>query len=145
MAMAGFARRLIDLRRQYPILRRGRFLTGHNSSETDVKDVTWINAAGEEMQLTDWQDATLRCFGMLMDGRAQATGVRRATTDTTLLMILNANHQPTPFCLPRCVGGRHWSPLIDTTTAQPLDDLAFAVGETYLVADCSLLVFALRP
>jgi glycogen operon protein len=145
VAMAGFARRLIDLRRQYPILRRGRFLTGHNSSETDVKDVTWINAAGEEMQLTDWQDATLRCFGMLMDGRAQATGVRRATTDTTLLMILNANHQPTPFCLPRCVGGRHWSPLIDTTTAQPLDDLAFAVGETYLVADCSLLVFALRP
>jgi glycogen operon protein len=144
-AMAAFVQRLIDLRRQYPILRRGRFLTGHVSSETGVSDVTWISAAGEEMQLADWQDSTLRCFGMLMDGRAQATGVRRTATDTTLLMILNANPQPTPFCLPRCVGGRHWSPLIDTTTALKLPDTAFAVGETYHVADGSLLVFALRP
>ena len=65
------------LRHKYPILRRGRFLTGVSSEELGVKDVTWINAAGTEMRPEHWADPTMHCFGMLIDGRAQATGIRR--------------------------------------------------------------------
>ena len=35
---------------RFPILRRGRFLTGEYNEELGVKDVTWINAAGTEME-----------------------------------------------------------------------------------------------
>ena len=47
----GFVREVIGLRHQYPILRRERFLDRRvQTSELGVKDVTWINAAGVEMQ-----------------------------------------------------------------------------------------------
>ena len=47
----------------------------------------------------------MRCFGMLMDGRAQETGIRRRGQDATLLMILNGVHDMVKFTLPACAGG----------------------------------------
>ena len=32
------------------------FLTAEYNPELEVKDVTWINAAGIEMRPSDWQD-----------------------------------------------------------------------------------------
>ncbi len=75
-----FVRKLTHLRHQYPILRRNRFLTGAYDDELDVKDLTWINASGAEMRAEDWSDAGMRCFGMLIDGRARPTGVRQRGT-----------------------------------------------------------------
>ena len=69
--------KLTALRHKYPILRRSRFLTGDYNEELDVKDVTWINASGAEMTGEEWDDERMHCFGMLMDGRAQPTGIRR--------------------------------------------------------------------
>ena len=46
----------------------------------------------------------MRCFGMLMDGRAQTTGVRQRGTEATMLLVLNAHHdlvQLHPAGLPR--------------------------------------------
>ena len=34
----------------------------------------------------------MRCFGMLIDGRAQATGIRQRGQDATLLLVFNAHH-----------------------------------------------------
>ena len=34
----------------------------------------------------------MRCFGMLIDGRAQPTGIRKRGEDATLLLVLNAWH-----------------------------------------------------
>ncbi len=39
------------------MLRRTRFLTGQYDEELGIKDVTWINANGEEMQEANWKDA----------------------------------------------------------------------------------------
>ena len=85
-----FVQRLTALRHKYPILRRSRFLTGDYNEELGVKDVTWINASGTEMKPEEWGDTNMRCFGMLMDGRAQPTGIRQRGEDATLLMVLNA-------------------------------------------------------
>jgi len=74
-ALIRFAVKLTRLRHQYPMLRRTRFLTGEYNEELGVKDVTWLNANGSEMQAGDWQDGNMKCFGMLMDGRAQGTGI----------------------------------------------------------------------
>ena len=38
-----FTRKLIALRKAYPILHRGRFLVGQYNEELDVKDVTWLS------------------------------------------------------------------------------------------------------
>jgi isoamylase len=140
-----FVRTLTSLRRAYPILHRSRFLTGEYNEELGIKDVTWINASGAEMRDEDWSDGNMRCFGMLMDGRAQATGIRQRGGDATLLMVLNAHHDVVLFTLPECTGGDEWTLLIDTNLPDgPVDEI-FKTGEQYDVTARSLLLYALRP
>ena len=139
-----FVQQLTALRHKYPILRRSRFLTGVYSDELGVKDVTWINASGAEMKPEEWGDMNMECFGMLMDGRAQPTGIRRRGEDATLLMVLNSYHDLVEFTLPETVGGWHWQLLIDTNLPEDAEMGTFATGEVYGVTGRSLLLFALE-
>jgi glycogen operon protein len=139
---ADFTRDLIALRRQYPILRRSRFLTGEHNAALGVKDVTWINPNGAEMQAPDWADDNARCLGMLMDGRSQTTGIRRMGEDATMLLVLNAYHDVVDFHLPHAPGGQRWRVLIDTNApGREPADLDF--GHGYQVTARSLLLFLL--
>ena len=72
------------------MLRRGRFLTGAYDEELGVKDVSWLTPAGIEMTEANWNDGNGRCLGVLLDGRAQETGIRRVGSDSTLLTIVNS-------------------------------------------------------
>ena len=144
-AQAALVKRLIALRQKYPILHRGRFFTGQEIDGLGVKDVTWINATGAEMQGDEWGDGGMRCFGMLIDGRAQATGIRRPGQDTTMLIALNAHHGMVGFTLPECTNGAGWELLLDTNVPEDPRKQTFAIGEEYLVNGRSLLLFALTP
>jgi len=143
-ALIRFVQQLTALRHKYPILRRSRFLTGVYNEELGVKDVTWINASGAEMKPEEWGDMSMECFGMLMDGRAQPTGIRRRGEDATLLMVLNGYHDLVGFTLPETVGGWHWQLLIDTNLPEDAEMGTFATGEAYGVTGRSLLLFALE-
>jgi isoamylase len=143
-ALADFTQQLTAIRKQYPILRRNRFLTGAFNEELGVKDVTWVHPSGEEMKEENWK--TDRCFGMLIDGRAQPTGLRRRGSDATLLILFNSFHEPVPFAIPTTVGSEHWCLLLDTNN----DDLAieaknFRSGDKYEVSPRSLHLFTLIP
>ncbi len=142
--MTAFVRKLTRLRHEYPILRRGRFMTGEFNEELQVRDVTWINASGQEMGGGDWDDGNMRCFGMLMDGRAQATGIRRRGSAATMLMVLNAYHDLVGFTLPDCTDGKHWKLLFDTNTPDELREEPFAIGDVYGVTGRSCLLFRLN-
>ncbi|MCU1294564.1 MAG: glycogen debranching protein GlgX, partial [Bryobacterales bacterium] len=95
-----FVRKLTGLRHRYPILRRNLFLTGEYNEELGVKDLTWLNANGCEMEQQNWEDPLMRCFGMLLDGRAQPTGIRQRGREATLLLIFNSHHDLVNFTLP---------------------------------------------
>ncbi|HEY8580688.1 MAG TPA: glycogen debranching enzyme GlgX, partial [Beijerinckiaceae bacterium] len=86
-----------------------------------------------------------RCFGVLLDGRAQETGVRRPGADSTLLMVFNAHHDVVPFTLPEAVGGSSWVRLVDTNIDLDQELAETATGETYEVTGRSLLLFILKP
>jgi glycogen operon protein len=138
-----FVQQLTRLRHQYPILRRTRFLTGEYNKELDVKDVSWINANGNEMQEANWTDAAMHCFGMLIDGRAQTTGIRQRGQETTLLLVFNSHHDVVEFTFPECSGGETWSLLIDTNIPGE-EDGAFRTGDKYQVTGRSFLMFKLE-
>jgi glycogen operon protein len=140
-----FVQTLTKLRRDYPILRRARFLTGDYNEALGVKDVTWINANGAEMTGDEWSDAGMHCFGMIMDGRAQVTGIRQRGQDKTLLMVLNAHYDLVTFVLPKAADGAGWSLLIDTNRTDETLDARFDMGDAYEVTARSLLVFSLVP
>jgi isoamylase len=138
-----FVQKLTWMRHKYPILRRSLFLTGDYSKDLDVKDLTWINASGSEMQGENWSDAGMRCFGMLIDGRAQPTGVRQRGTEATMLLVLNGHFDLVEFTLPAAPGGNTWTRLMDTNVPDDPKTASFKTGESYGVTARSLLLFAL--
>ncbi|WP_338665267.1 glycogen debranching protein GlgX [Pararoseomonas sp. SCSIO 73927] len=139
-----FTRKLLELRHKYPILRRTRFLTGQMNEELGVRDVTWINANGSEMQPGDWDNATTKCFGMLMDGRAQVTGIRKRGQDATVLMVINGHHDLVEFNLPDASGCQGWTLLADTNIPDDEEERAFECGDTYQVTGRSVVLFLLQ-
>ncbi|MBV8167361.1 MAG: glycogen debranching enzyme GlgX, partial [Alphaproteobacteria bacterium] len=147
-ALIRFVQRLTALRRQYPVLRRNRFLTAEWNEALGLKDSTWLDPTGREMTPEQWQSPAARCLGLLLDGRAQTSGIRRRGSDATLLLILNAHHDVVEFRLPEVTGGRDWLRLVDTALPEeddPEDPVRLAFDHVYQVTGRSLLLFLLRP
>jgi glycogen operon protein len=101
------------------------------------------------MTTGQWQDGNARCFGMLLDGRAQATGLKQRGQDATMLLILNSHHEPVSFALPGAGDdSAHalWSLVLDTQyadAAQAAED-EYKAGDAYDVAARSLLLLKLK-
>jgi len=138
-----FVQRVAAIRHKYPVLHRTRWLTAQWNQEIDVKDVAWLTPAGPEMTDENWSDANARCMGVLLDGRAQPTGMHRRGVDQSLLLILNSHHDVVPFELPEVVGGLRWRRLIDTNQLDSEDDPTFEFASSYEVTGRSLLLFEL--
>ncbi|MFK4441487.1 isoamylase [Caballeronia udeis] len=143
-ALNDFVRKLTTLRHTLPVLRRGRFLTGEFHEDLELSDVKWLSPSGEELTPEQWDDPLMRCFGLVIDGRAQATGIRRPASDATLLLVFNAHHDVVDLTLPEIPGSDQWSCLIDTNAPirEELED--FDSGAVYQVTGRSLLLFALH-
>ncbi len=143
-----FVTRLTSLRRRFPMLRRNRFLTEAYNEELDIKELTWVNAAGREMEQGDW-DASAQCVGLMLDGRAQPSGIKRRGEDATLLMIWNAWHDVVEFTLPsQGEDQQRWSLMIDTNISEEeenKENQKFPFGHSYAVTGRSFLLFALTP
>ncbi len=144
LAQIRFVQKLIALRRRYPILRRSRFLSGELNEQIGIKEITWVNASGVEMQQAQWTDELMLCFGMLLDGRAQATGIRQRGQDATILIVFNAYHDVVKFTLPGGDENAHWMLMIDTHQADAdFSTQVFATGDVYDVTGRSLLMFSM--
>jgi isoamylase len=143
-ALLAFVRQAIQLRLKYPMLRRGRFLVGAYNEELGVKDVTWLAPSGEEMTVEQWHDPHGKCLGMLLDGRAQPTGIRRAGADVTLLLIFNSHFDVVNFNLPAVPEGEHWTCLVDTNRDDASGDGIFEFDTEYGITGRSLLLFELQ-
>jgi isoamylase len=117
-----FTRCLIGLRRRHPVLRRRQFLYGRRIQGSEVEDLAWFRPDGKEMTEENWGDPLARCIGLRLAGDAieevDARGER--ITDDTLLILLNAHHEPVPFILPAHRRGVRWEVLLDTRTRDGL-------------------------
>jgi hypothetical protein len=82
---------------------------------------------------------------MLLDGRAQAIGIRKSSNDATLLLVIDGHGDLVESTLPGCYGGMQWSLLIDTdiTVSSAKDrsilgiNCLFAVFEEKVVPPCT--------
>ena len=141
-ALREFTRKLIDIRKAFPILYRGRFVVGTYNDELEVKDVTWLSPAGEEMSDGQWQDANARCFGMLLDGRAQESGIKRRGGDATILLLYNAHFDIVNFTLPPVPESKSWERLIDTNLPEAASE-SFSFGHVYTMTGRSFVALGL--
>jgi isoamylase len=143
LSLVNFFRSLTAAFHLYPVLRRSRFLTGEMNPDLEVKDVSWIDAMGSEMTDEGWDNGT-RCFGMLLDGRGQATGIKRRRADASLLIIFNAHHESVEFTLPPCYEAEGWKRLFDTADPQ-LGASQLDIGVAYEVTARSMFLFERVP
>jgi isoamylase len=117
------------------------FLTGTEDRELGVEDVTWINASGAEMQEVDWADPAMRCFGMLIDGRARPTAVRQRGAEAAMLVLLNGHHDLVEFTLPEFEGGTQWLLQVDTNLVQEEAKYQGRASDKYGITGRSLILF----
>lgn len=143
-ALLRFVRRLIKLRLAYPILRRNRFLVGTYNEDIGVKDVTWLDPHGNEMTTEQWEDGHGRSVGMLLDGRAQVSGIRKPGADITLLVIVNAHHDVVNYRLPEVPEGLYWNCVIDTNRPTLREHERLDFGAEFMVTGRSMLLFELH-
>jgi glycogen operon protein len=140
-----YVRKLVAMRNAFPILRRNRFLIGEYNPDLDVNDVRWLAPDATDMTPEQWGDGNARCLGMLLDGRAQATGIKRPSMDATALLVMNAYHDVVKFRLPEIQGGNRWRRLLDTNLPDAEGSLVVKSADEYEITGRSLVLFALDP
>ena len=143
-ALTRFVSILTRMRRDLPVLRRNRFLTGNVDDDTGITDVRWLTPDGSEMKEEQWSDSQVRSFAVLIDGRARISEIRKRAEDATVLMFFNAYHEPISFVLPETADQDRWVLLIDTRLPLPEEHAEFHTGDSYLVTERSLVVFGLQ-
>ena len=138
--------KIISLRQNYAILRRQRFILGTWNEEVGVKDASWFSPAGVEMGIEQWDDQGAKCMALVLDGRAQPTGIKKKGDDATLMMIFNAYHDVVVFTLPAVAHGKYWKLLVDTNLDESVvaSKPRFDFGNQYEVTGRSLLLFVLE-
>jgi isoamylase len=115
--LLAFTRALVRLRREHIVFHRARFFQGRTIPGTEVKDVTWLRADGEEMTEADWADPEARTLCLLLSGEAGLTHLTQRgeqELDDTFLLIANASHEPARQQLPAGSEGVRWQTLFDT-------------------------------
>jgi glycogen operon protein len=114
-----FTRFVIGVFHQHPVLRRRHFFQGRRISGSNVKDLTWFRPDGKEITDTDWENPETRCFGLRLAGDAIEELDPRGNpiVDDTLLILLNAHHEPLKFILPTYRRSQKWEVVVDTREA----------------------------
>jgi glycogen operon protein len=144
--LLAFTRRLIELRREHPNLRRRRFFQGRPIRGSEIKDLTWLRPDGQEMDDEDWSNAGwMRTFGVrLGDVLGELNSNGDPVTDDTLLYLLNAHHEPIPFTLPTDLAEARWELILDTNApSEPPSTRAIGAGEILTLRERSAVLLRL--
>jgi glycogen operon protein len=111
-----FARRIIRIWKDHPVLRRRKFFQGRRIRGAEVIDIAWLGPSGAEMTDEMWNSPEGRGIGVRLNGDAIKEVNERGDPiiGDTLLVILNAGDQPLSFVLPTSTPTERWDTLVDT-------------------------------
>src|SRR6185436_499110 len=97
-----FVRKVVALRRDQPVFQRRSFFQGRKIRGEEIKDISWLTPAGQEMNDEAWSAGFVRCLGVRLSGdligELNERGER--VLGDTLLILLNGHHESIPFTLP---------------------------------------------
>jgi glycogen operon protein len=116
-ALLDFARRVLEIRREQPVLRRRHFFQGRRIRGSHAKDLTWLQPNGDEMIGDDWRRPGVRVLGLMMAGDLinDLDDDGNRIVGDTLLLLLNGGPDPLDFQTPPYgPGPARWELLLDT-------------------------------
>jgi isoamylase len=105
-----FTERLIRLRRDHPVFRRGKFLAGREQEGSGLPDVWWFRPDGRRMTQRDW-DAQPHVLGVFLNGQeiADRTAQGEHVEDDSFLLLFNAHYEDVTFTIPTRRFGAEWT------------------------------------
>jgi len=145
--LLALVQKLIAFRKAHPVLRRRLFFQGRHIRGSEVKDLSWFRPDGKELSDEDWNAGYVRSLALRLAGDAisETNEKGRPITDETLLMLLNAHHEPLPFTLPAHKRGVIWQLVLDTSVTAASDPrpTIFKGGEQYLLEARTIAILKL--
>ncbi len=141
-------RELIRLRKSHPVFRRTDFLAGTQHPESQLKDVTWLAADGQEMTEGNWHDGSRQWLAVLLDRTRVAE--RRAELESdaagdSFLVLFNASGADLEFTLPSPITSQVWEVVFDTSEeAAAVPATGYRKGHAYLLHRRSMALLADR-
>lgn len=137
-----FTRRLTELRREHPVLRRLKFRHGKVSPGNGIKDIAWYTPQGTEKTTEQWQDVFAKCIGVVLNGSDDEAEDPDEPDADVLLIVMNAHHEAVPFTMPKMPCHGRWRKIIDTDEPAFDDDDADAPPSAFDAPGRSLQVFS---
>jgi len=118
-----FTRRIIAFRHAHPTLHRRHFFQGREIIGTEVKDIMWYGAPGEEITHEEWQSLDMRSIAIRLDGReiGEVDALGKPVLDDHLLIILNASADTVRIRVPDTLQTGDWRVEFDTSGALDTD------------------------
>ncbi|QWW20445.1 glycogen debranching protein GlgX [Schaalia sp. 19OD2882] len=117
-ALLEFTGRLLQLRRDHPVMRRRRFFKGaaQRGGESDLSEVEWFSPDGSHMTEEQWNQPWARSTMVFYNGAAIQEPDRhgRPIHDDDFLLLLNAAPEPVDFVLPHSQYGLTWHTVVNT-------------------------------
>jgi len=141
-----FVKLATRIRREQPVFQRRKFFLGRKIRGSDIKDLSWFDPKGAEMTDEAWDAGFVKCLGMRLAGDVIGEQDERGEpiVGDTLLLLLNAHHEPIPFKLPAAREEHHWEVILDTAVSQTPAATASMAPEEYPLQGRSLVVFRTR-
>jgi glycogen operon protein len=140
-----FIKKVAQLRRDNPVFHRRRFFHGRAIRGSGIADISWFEPSGQEMDDEAWNAGFIQCLGMRLAGDLIGDVDERGEpiVGETVLLLLNAYHEPIAFTLPAAKLTHQWVRLLDTS-----DDnapvAALQSGDKYLLQGRSLTLLVTR-
>ncbi len=117
-ALHDFTRSLISFRKEHPVFRRRRFLTGNTwrGGDTEIGEVEWMRPDASLMADADWQTGFAQCLMMYINGSTIEETDERGVpiVDDDILLAFNASSDPVDFTIPDERYADAWTDVLST-------------------------------
>jgi glycogen operon protein len=140
-----FVKKVSQVWATQPVFQRRKFFKGRALRGSDIKDISFFTPSGQEMSDQDWNNNGARCMGVRLAGDVidEETDQGEPIVGETLLLLLNAHHEPLPFTLPATKTEHHWHRMLDTADDQG-DLLVLEGGNQYTLKERSFALLSAR-
>jgi len=110
-----FVRKVLWIRRRYPMLRRSGFLSGETAAGAGLRDVAWFRSDGAEMSHADWTNPASSALAMMLhDSSPEANAGRSGNAGITMILLMNGGGDRVRFHRPNEVPKGDWTQWPDT-------------------------------
>ena len=140
-----FAKLLINIRANSPVLKKGQFFNGHEIGDTDIRDLVWYNPEGNEMVYEEWEKDEIKSLSFIMavDGITKTHIDAESVKKNTFMILLNGSSETVNLILPQTNIASSWEVIIDTSYSTLNKKLVVNLNEPYKIIDRSLVL--LKP